>query len=257
MYYFVDSNTAAASSGGGKQKTAAAATAASSTAGAAPAATVAVTTKGSKTSRNMTDKFTREEEITLIEFVSMHKCLYDSTHKDYKDSVIKENVWKVIAFQMDGKTTEDCKKRWRSIRDTYKRLKKNSKPIKWPLWNHLLFLGDIPDERRPKATNGTQETTEETVYTTKFEEQYASPNASPKRELDVSKDNELDDDIDIFYKSIALSVKHLPPNLVAEAKIQHLNILNSLQLQATQQQHTTIVLQPTTTKQEFVANVRY
>lgn len=38
------------------------------------------------------------------------------------------------------------------------------------------------------------------------------------------------DDIDIFYKSIAFSVKRLSPMLRAQAKMQHLQTLNDLEL---------------------------
>jgi len=39
-----------------------------------------------------------------------------------------------------------------------------------------------------------------------------------------------EDDVDTFYKSIAISVKRLPPLLRAEAKMQHLQILTNLEI---------------------------
>lgn len=44
-----------------------------------------------------------------------------------------------------------------------------------------------------------------------------------------------EDDVDMFYRSIALSVKQLPPHLIAKAKLQHLQIVNDLQSLAFQQ----------------------
>jgi len=52
---------------------------------------------------------------------------------------------------------EDCKKRWRSIRDHYTRLKREGKlgtgsaarkTKIWPLLNSLSFLNHVPEERR-------------------------------------------------------------------------------------------------------------
>jgi len=43
-----------------------------------------------------------------------------------------------------------------------------------------------------------------------------------------------EDDVDAFYKSIAISVKRLPPLLRAEAKMQHLQILTNLEIKNTQ-----------------------
>jgi hypothetical protein len=51
-------------------------------------------------------KFTRDEEMKLVEFVSNSKCLYDSSHKDYRDAVAKDNAWKEIASHMGGKSGE-------------------------------------------------------------------------------------------------------------------------------------------------------
>lgn len=48
----------------------------------------------------------------------------------------------------------------------------------------------------------------------------------------MSKNSE--DDVDMFYKSIALSVKRLPPHLISQAKMQHLQIVNNLELLASQ-----------------------
>ncbi|XP_029348548.1 uncharacterized protein LOC115035057 [Acyrthosiphon pisum] len=46
-----------------------------------------------------------------------------------------------------------------------------------------------------------------------------------------------EDDIDTFYKSIAMSVKRLPPSLRAEAKMQHLQILSNLEMKNIQNEH--------------------
>lgn len=43
-----------------------------------------------------------------------------------------------------------------------------------------------------------------------------------------------EDDVDLFYRSIAVSVKRLPPHLIAQAKLEHLQIVNKLQLLASQ-----------------------
>jgi hypothetical protein len=49
-------------------------------------------------------KFTRDEEIKLVEYVAYNKCLYDRSHKDYKDAGAKDNVWKEIASNMEEKS---------------------------------------------------------------------------------------------------------------------------------------------------------
>lgn len=47
--------------------------------------------------------------------------------------------------------------------------------------------------------------------------------------------NRNEDELDLFYKSISLSVKHLPPHLIVEAKTEHLQTLHRLQMQCLEQ----------------------
>lgn len=55
------------------------------------------------------------------------------------------------------------------------------------------------------------------------------------------KSSENDDDVDTFYKSIAMTVKKLPPHLIRKAKIKHLEVLNELEIEATQEKNIIIV----------------
>lgn len=58
--------------------------------------------------------------------------------------------------------------------------------------------------------------------------------------LGNTKQNTTDDEIDLFYKSIALSVKRLPQQFISMAKMQHLQILTNLEIEAANlQQHNT------------------
>lgn len=54
-----------------------------------------------------------------------------------------------------------------------------------------------------------------------------------------------DDDVDAFYKSIAISVKRLPPLLRAEAKMQHLQILTNLEIKNIQNEQQKIAYSQT------------
>lgn len=47
----------------------------------------------------------------------------------------------------------------------------------------------------------------------------------------------VEDDIDVFYKSNAMSVKLLPPHLISQVKILYLQTLNDLELNNMQHQH--------------------
>ncbi|XP_068084375.1 uncharacterized protein [Anabrus simplex] len=66
--------------------------------------------------------FTAEMDEELIEEVRMHPVLYNLQHKSYKNNVVKDNLWKMISLKLD-RTENECKTRWRSIRDTYRKIK--------------------------------------------------------------------------------------------------------------------------------------
>ncbi|XP_017481974.1 PREDICTED: uncharacterized protein LOC108371013 isoform X1 [Rhagoletis zephyria] len=54
----------------------------------------------------------------LIKLVKQHECLYDFSAPEYRDQSLKELIWKKIADELNTKDAE-CKKRWKSLRDTY------------------------------------------------------------------------------------------------------------------------------------------
>lgn len=78
--------------------------------------------------------------------------------RDLNDSPVarylKKNIYIILCFILD----DNCKKRWRSIRDTYKRLKRegklgtgsaaSAKSQKWQLASYLSFLDTVPEEKR-------------------------------------------------------------------------------------------------------------
>ncbi|XP_063235276.1 transcription factor Adf-1-like [Bacillus rossius redtenbacheri] len=70
--------------------------------------------------------FTAEQDEKLIDLVREHRVLYDLHHCKYKDSIVRENVWKEIAASLN-KGAEDCKTRWRTIRDSYRKSNKKLK----------------------------------------------------------------------------------------------------------------------------------
>lgn len=59
----------------------------------------------------------------LIDLVRMHPALYQSSHISYKENAVKESVWDEIALSLD-RTVSECKTRWRTIRDSYRKTQK-------------------------------------------------------------------------------------------------------------------------------------
>lgn len=86
--------------------------------------------KGSKKRKGSSKKnfyqrmaFNEEEEEKLIEFIKTQPCIYDVSSHQYKDRVLKHKSWEEIAKNM-SKKVDDCKKKWKNIKDYYDRSKK-------------------------------------------------------------------------------------------------------------------------------------
>ncbi|KAG6453219.1 transcription factor Adf-1 [Manduca sexta] len=96
-------------------------------------------------------KFSVEEEDLLIHLIEEKRCLYDPECESYKDCFIRDNIWSAIAKQLH-KTDEECRKRWKHIRDAYNRFKRKrrsgtgtrTKNSKWNFYKRLGFLEKIP-----------------------------------------------------------------------------------------------------------------
>ncbi|KAL1516156.1 hypothetical protein ABEB36_000075 [Hypothenemus hampei] len=105
----------------------------------------------------MSQKFTHADDEVLINHVREFPCIYDHENKDFKDYQIRENVWNQIGVVL-SKSSDECKLRWKNIRDNYLKNKRkqkqgtgsaaSSRPTKWPLFEHLKFLELVKSERR-------------------------------------------------------------------------------------------------------------
>lgn len=85
-----------------------------------------------------------EEE--LIRQIEIRPILYDKSLRGYRKSTLRDQSWKEIAGIL-GSTIEECRKRWRSLRDAFARHHKhisdepiNSKKKKWLYYDQMYFL---------------------------------------------------------------------------------------------------------------------
>ncbi|CAH2238917.1 uncharacterized protein LOC120627974 [Pararge aegeria] len=89
--------------------------------------------------------WTTEEDEKLIELVEPYKHLYCWLAHSRKNILARENTWKIISTQL-FKPVEECKKRWRGLRDSYTRSKRMGAihRSKVPIYEKLQFLSAMP-----------------------------------------------------------------------------------------------------------------
>lgn len=91
-----------------------------------------------------------EEE--LIHQVKLRPELYNRTLKAYKKTGIRHTIWKEVG-KILGASDEECRRRWRSLRDTFsKHFKQNNrndgnapKRKKWVFYDQMSFMAAYLD----------------------------------------------------------------------------------------------------------------
>lgn len=68
-------------------------------------------------------EFTPEDEERFIELVKDSPLLYSPSNPDYKDKILRGKAWDNIGKSL-SKSSEDCKKKWKNIKDQYDRTRK-------------------------------------------------------------------------------------------------------------------------------------
>ncbi|XP_065831007.1 uncharacterized protein [Oscarella lobularis] len=101
-------------------------------------------------------------EEMLIEAVRGYPCLWQVRTMSYRDVRAKDNAWTLVSTLMEGLAVEECKRRWKSLRDKFVREVKKTKTRRtgdpgppyvsqWPLFATLGFLEETVQHRRTTA----------------------------------------------------------------------------------------------------------
>ncbi|KAJ8968726.1 hypothetical protein NQ314_002149 [Rhamnusium bicolor] len=122
-------------------------------------------------------RFNREMDEKLIELVSKNEVLYNTGHKLYKDLAVRDDVWLAISTVV-GRNVNECKTRWRSLRDLYHRKRKDEKKGKktrcqWEYMEMLSFLDNFTTERKLETNQEESSEEKEENHTNKSIEHFA------------------------------------------------------------------------------------
>lgn len=245
----------------------------------------------------MAKEFSFDEDRLLIQNVEQYQAIYNTLAPSYREQSAKDDAWRQISGRV-GRPVEDCKWRWKNIRDTYCKRKKMGKmdrraKKKWHLETMMRFLDNVHYGRRSKnhLSTGMNEGIVD-ITDTAFNSAYgAKPNTacpgnkesprnvqrvtiSPTSHMDTTppledtkrtrnlkkntiKDTEpddlaetpkeqtteqstptnnvlgmQDDHVDLFFKSVAMSVKLLPRHLISKAKLRTIQMLIELETES-------------------------
>ncbi|XP_017467947.1 PREDICTED: uncharacterized protein LOC108360246 [Rhagoletis zephyria] len=92
----------------------------------------------------------------LIEQIKQNDCLFNLSHREYKNVHKKMEIWESVA-QSSNLSADACRKRWKELRDAYKKRKRSEllasgngapNPVKrWKYMEMLTFLYNYTDSR--------------------------------------------------------------------------------------------------------------
>nr|XP_036219037.1 uncharacterized protein LOC118680984 [Bactrocera oleae] len=193
----------------------------------------------------------------LIEEIRKYECIYNLSSPDYKNVFKKTQIWEEVA-KIVNLPEENCRKRWKGLRDTYKKRKRAQRlasgsgapiPCKtWKYMNTLSFFYGYSDSRETIGNVPFDAIMEEIECSTSAsirtspppEGYYTTPNASKQRKRKAARDDvndvftdmmkecvdtvkEHEDATSLLFKSLArnISEANLTPQRVGqiEAKI--------------------------------------
>uniref|UniRef100_A0A0A9ZH23 Transcription factor Adf-1 n=1 Tax=Lygus hesperus TaxID=30085 RepID=A0A0A9ZH23_LYGHE len=235
------------------------------------------------------ERFSAEKDEMLIELVSRHPMLWNMENKEWKNQFKKDSKWAEIGRQME-KTSSQCKLRWKSIRDHYRKQRKQEKAMptgsaavkkRAAYWDRLQFLDNMEDKHHTFSNANTQDIETPAVNVEDLDDppesqqletssqpplsqssQAVPPASSPtegsdtfrKRPvkkaktrlkelvaerchdgehlhtyLDKMVENEPEDENDLFFKTMALTVKKFKPALITQAKKRIFSIVMDLE----------------------------
>lgn len=114
-----------------------------------------------------------EESEKLAELVEPHSYLYNVQDPSRKNILARESTWQEIAQQL-SKPVEECKKRWRGLRDGYMRNKRFGKMhfTKLGVFQKLQFLDETSVEGNVEVMETEEDSVAKTILGTDDQEYY-------------------------------------------------------------------------------------
>uniref|UniRef100_A0A1Q3G103 Putative alcohol dehydrogenase transcription factor myb/sant-like protein n=1 Tax=Culex tarsalis TaxID=7177 RepID=A0A1Q3G103_CULTA len=113
--------------------------------------------------------FVKVNEETFVREVRKRPILYNTTLKDYKRFSTRHEAWAEVAVAM-RLSEQECKKRWRSMRDAFMKVVRNRNEEERKSWIHyrlleflLPFVEGVVGRKGAKRLRSTESTTSQTV----------------------------------------------------------------------------------------------
>ncbi|XP_031329833.1 transcription factor Adf-1-like [Photinus pyralis] len=126
------------------------------------------------------------DEEQLILLVQEYTFLYDLQDGRYSNQTVRENAWEEIAEKMKC-SAKDCKKKWKNLRDPYRRSVENRKTKsgqaavnhrKWKFEKEMEFLSKYSNNKAGNIKTNVPLQQDEDASVSDEDESASNPNES-------------------------------------------------------------------------------
>lgn len=190
-----------------------------------------------------------EQNIKLISCVKHHRCLYDHSDQNYKNSVYVDKAWQSVSKEF-GENIIDCKKKWRHLRSSLSRYLKSSKDLAknknnklkpYYLLQHMDFLVPYTKTLELK-TDGIVSKYETSDDNEGFPELKAEDTSAYDHEIIQEESQSMEDDEDIVYETYEIQ-EQIPSTTTSQNTKSQVTLVRSSHL-ANQHNSSVPQLQP-------------
>ncbi|XP_047993761.1 uncharacterized protein LOC125232176 [Leguminivora glycinivorella] len=180
----------------------------------------------------------------IIECVRKREFLYNFKLQDYKNTSKKHEAWEQIATELDLTATE-CKAKWNRVRNAFAHAMSRRKAgegmknyVEWKYENEMAFL--LPFMVNKNNRNSTATPVAEYLLVTNqssdedIVEESFNTNNTPRRKRhsmkETSPERSEKNDINLFFDSIAETVKKFPKLEQVKLKFNIMKMVNEIEM---------------------------
>ncbi|XP_022182682.1 uncharacterized protein LOC111042400 [Myzus persicae] len=187
--------------------------------------------------------FSYEEDVMLVELVSNHPCLFDLIHQSYKDIQIRENVWKEISinlklFLFRGLSNVISNEDQNATQNDDTSSQVHDSPVDDSILSQIESdYEHLPSTSFSEPTEVIAKKAKVSLTTKRLKQNEIIIDTLNKRSDERNKlleklyETNERDPIDIFFESIAATVKQFTPELKIKAKTDVFRIVSELEVQ--------------------------
>ncbi|KAL4083767.1 hypothetical protein QTP88_029083 [Uroleucon formosanum] len=173
--------------------------------------------------------FSSAEDEIFIDEIQKNKVIFDSSDLNHKDKIMKDSIWTEIGIKLNRNSKTFTNVKTQNIMSNHS-ISDEEDTV--DVENESHSEADIPnlpavsfEGKRLRSKNDKLSA----ILVKRSKERNEISNIQAQNNLLASQNPQQEDEVDIFFKSIAMTVKKLPSQAINEAKLRILTMVNEIE----------------------------